>query len=94
MAPGNDLLHVGLAQIAPVWLDRERTLEKVIAAAEEAAAQGCQLVAFAESLIPGYPFWIERTDGARFNDKKQKEMHALSMEQAVRLMQEISLPYV
>ncbi|HEX9479884.1 MAG TPA: carbon-nitrogen hydrolase family protein, partial [Methylomirabilota bacterium] len=53
--------------MAPVWLDRTQTLAKVIAWVEDAAAQHCWLVALGEALCPGYPFWIERTDGARFN---------------------------
>lgn len=82
-----ELMTVGLAQIAPVWLDREATLGKVLRRVEEAAGQGCQLVAFGEALVPGYPFWIERTDGARFNSPVQKEMHAYYMSQAVQIEQ-------
>lgn len=81
----SDLLTVGLAQISPVWLNRERTLEKVLDKVREAAEQGCQLVTFGESLVPGYPFWIERTNGAVFNSPLQKEMHALYMDQAVQI---------
>jgi hypothetical protein len=62
---GDNLLTLGLAQIAPVWLDRERTLDQVQCYVEEAAKRGCQLLAFGEALIPGYPFWNELTDGAR-----------------------------
>ena len=76
---------MGLAQIAPVWLDRARTLAKVIAWVEDAAARHCRLVAFGEALCPGYPFWIERTDGARFNSSTQKELHARYMDQSVRI---------
>jgi predicted amidohydrolase len=79
----SDTLVVGLAQIAPVWLRRDDTLRKVAAAVAEAARQGAQLVAFGECLVPGYPFWLERTDGARFNDARQKELHALYLDQAV-----------
>ena len=61
------LMTVGLAQIAPCWMDRTRTLEKVAAWVEDAAGEGCGLVAFGEALVPGYPFWVELTDGARFN---------------------------
>ena len=50
-----------------------------------AADQGCHLVAFGEALLPGYPFWIERTDGARFNSPMQKEIHAHYMHQAVQI---------
>jgi nitrilase len=71
-----DSLKVGLAQIAPVWLNREHTLEKVLKYIEEAAEAGCDLIAFGEGLVPGYPFWIERTEGATFNSPIQKEIHA------------------
>lgn len=27
-----------------------------------------------EALLPGYPFWISRTDGARFDSPMQKEI--------------------
>ncbi len=80
-----DQLVVGAAQIAPVWLDRDQTLAKIIDYVEPAADQGCHLVAFGEALLPGYPFWIERTDGARFNSPMQKEIHAHYMHNAVQI---------
>ncbi len=79
-----DSLTVGLAQIAPVWLDREATLAKVNSYVEQAAAQGCGLVAFGEALVPGYPFWVELTDGARFNSTLQKTIFAEYAGQAVQ----------
>jgi len=79
-----DVLKVGVAQVAPVWLDRERTLDKVVDHVDQAAREGCQLVAFGEALVPGYPFWIERTDGATFDSPVQKEIHAEYMRQAVQ----------
>ncbi len=81
----SELLTVGLAQIAPVWLDRHQTLEKILDYVTRATTQNCQLVAFGESLLPGYPFWLELTDGARFNSAVQKEIHAHYMEQAVQI---------
>jgi nitrilase len=82
---GSEYLTVGLAQIAPVWLDRDGTLEKVADFVHLAAQEGCNLVAFGEALVPGYPFWIERTDGARFNSALQKEIHAHYMQNAVQI---------
>jgi nitrilase len=75
---------VGLAQIAPVWLDRKRTLQKVNASIEQAAARHCGLVVFGEALVPGYPFWVELTDGARFNSDLQKAIFAEYASEAVR----------
>lgn len=81
----SEQLTIGLAQIAPVWLDREKTLAKVLARIEEAADKNCSLVAFGEALVPGYPFWLELTDGARFNSPIQKEIHAEYVNQAVSI---------
>lgn len=69
-------LTVALAQIAPVWLDREQTIAKVVVKIREAAAADCRLVVFGEALVPGYPFWVEWTDGARFESRVQKEIFA------------------
>jgi len=43
------------------------------------------LVVFGEALLPGYPFWIELTDGARFNSPFQKEIHAHYMQNAIQI---------
>lgn len=82
-ARAEDCLVVGVAQIAPVWFDRAATIKKVEATMGTAAAQGCQLVTFGEALVPGYPFWIERTDGARFNDDCQKHHYSRYLDQGV-----------
>ncbi len=60
------VLTMGLAQMAPSWLDRARTSEKVTGWVERAADAGCGMVAFGEALATGYPFWVELMDGARF----------------------------
>jgi nitrilase len=78
-------ITVGLAQIAPVWLQREPTLQKMLSYVSEAAAKGCQLVAFGETLLPGYPFWLSETDGARFESGVQKDLHAHYLQQAVQI---------
>ena len=80
-----EVLTVGIAQISPVWLNRNRTLEKIIEHVTTAANQDCQLVVFGEALLPGYPFWIEHTDGARFNSPVQKEIHAHYLQNAVQI---------
>ncbi len=81
----SDSLTVGIAQIAPVWLDRQKTVAKIVKHVQRAAGKGCHLVIFGEALLPGYPFWIELTDGARFNSPIQKEIHAHYMHQAVQI---------
>lgn len=82
---GKDLLRVGLAQIAPVWLNREKTIDKVAEFVQRAANKDCRLIVFGEALLPGYPFWVELTDGARFNSPIQKEIHAHYMDQGIQI---------
>ncbi len=80
-------LRVAAAQIAPVWLDRQATIERVIEQIDQAAVSGVELVAFGEALIPGYPFWVERTDGARFDSALQKDFFSHYVDQAVVIEQ-------
>jgi nitrilase len=83
--PAEGRLKVAIAQMAPVWLDREKTLAKMMGLVEQAGSQDCRLLVFGEALLPGYPFWIERTDGARFNHPVQKALHARYLDQAVQI---------
>lgn len=82
----DDTLRVGIAQIAPVWLDREATISKVADWVTGAGNDDCALVAFGEALIPGYPFWLENTDGARFESPFQKALHAHYLDQGVDII--------
>jgi nitrilase len=82
---GSSIVSVGLAQIAPVWLNRSATLDKVVDWIATAADRGCQLVVFGEGLVPGYPFWVERTDGARFESELQKSLYAHYLGHGVRV---------
>jgi nitrilase len=52
---------VAAVQAAPVFLDRDATIAKVVALTEQAAAQGARLVVFPEAFVPGYPDWVWRT---------------------------------
>ena len=78
-------LKVGLAQIAPVWLDKAATRDKILSCMEEAAREKAELLVFGEALLPGYPFWLAYTDGAAWDLKVNKELHAHYMQNAVTL---------
>ena len=80
-----DSLNIAIAQLAPVWLNKKATLKKIEEAVREAAAQKAQLVCFGETLLPGYPFWLDLTDGARFNSTRQKELFAHYLTEAVSI---------
>lgn len=70
------MLKIALAQIAPVWLDHQATLEKIISYVERAATERAGLVVFGETILPGYPFWLSGTGGATFDDPVQKDIFA------------------
>jgi nitrilase len=78
-------LKVAVAQIAPVWLDRQATVTKVVDYIKQAAQQKVELLAFGEGLVPGYPFWLSTTGGSEFNSEKQKNIFAHYAEQAVQI---------
>src|SRR5687768_15871395 len=78
-------LRVAAAQDAPVFLDRFATTERVLEWVEKAAAEEVRVLAFGETYLPGYPFWLEYTDGARFDDPRQKEAYRAYLDAAVRI---------
>jgi len=47
-----------VAQVSPVFLDREATVEKACKLMMEASKNGAKLIAFPEVYIPGYPYWV------------------------------------
>jgi len=80
-----NILKVSLAQISPVWLDKNKTLEKIKTYISEAGESGCELVVFGEALLPGYPFWLTLTNSPEFNSKVQKELHAHYIRNSIQI---------
>lgn len=74
-------LVVAAAQLAPVFLDRDATTDKVCATIAEAGASGARLVVFPETLIPCYPYWNIVVDP--FTNRPRR--HRKLFEQAVEL---------
>ena len=50
-------VKVAAAQMAPVFLDREATVEKACALIREAGAKGADIIGFPEGFIPAHPSW-------------------------------------
>lgn len=78
-------LKVALAQISPVWLNKNKTLDKVKIAMLEAYKENAELIVFGEGLLPGYPFWLALTDGAQWDLKINKVLHAHYAQNSVNI---------
>ncbi|WP_394750341.1 carbon-nitrogen hydrolase family protein [Spongiimicrobium salis] len=79
------LLKVAMAQISPVWLNKEATLQKIENSIREAAEAQAELIVFGEALLPGYPFWLALTNGAAWDLKVNKEIHAHYTRNAIQI---------
>jgi nitrilase len=80
-----NLLRVALAQIAPVWLNKSETLQKITKQITEAAKNEAELIVFGEGLLPGYPFWLALTGGAEWDKQVNKELHAHYLRNSVTI---------
>jgi nitrilase len=58
MTASGHAFKAAVVQAAPVFLDRDKTIEKGVSLIKEAAGQGAKLIGFPEVWIPGYPWWI------------------------------------
>ncbi len=76
-------MRVAAAQLAPAFMQRDATLDKVLDALGEAAANGAQLVAFPETFVPGYPAWADFTNASTFDDSDQKAAYSMYLDQSV-----------
>ncbi len=53
-----DSITIAAAQAAPVFLNKERTVEKACKLIRKAGNKGAKLIVFPEAFIPGYPDWV------------------------------------
>jgi nitrilase len=51
-------IKIAAAQLTPVFLNKEKTLEKACRAISEAGNHGAKLIVFPEAFISGYPDWV------------------------------------
>jgi len=73
-------MRLAVLQVAPVFLDAWATWEKIKKMATKAASDGAEVIAWGESLVPGYPNWpsLDTSDA-------QEPVYALYWDQAVTL---------
>lgn len=76
---------VCLIQDAPVFFDKTKTLEKVEELTRKHAREGCELIVFPESFIPGYPRGF--TFGAKVGSRSKpgRELYSKYHENSIDL---------
>lgn len=77
-------------QAAPVFLDLDATIDKSIDLIAQAAAAGAELIAFPETWLPGYPWfiWLDSPAwGMQFVQRYHDNSLAYDSPQAERLME-------
>lgn len=67
---------VALVQSEPVFADLSASLDKALAAIEDAATQGARLIVFGESWLAGYPFWVDAPRASVWDDPEVKAAYA------------------
>jgi len=81
-------IKVCVVQDSPVFFDKEKTIQKVEKLTKEYANQGCQLIVFPESFIPGYPrgFTFGNKVGSRSSEGR--ELYAAYYENSIDIESE------
>ncbi len=90
-------VKVGVVQDSPVFFDKDKTLGKIAELATKYSKQGCELLVFPESFIPGYPRGFSfgakvgsRTDEGRKLYREYRE-NGLDLEsEDLRFLEELS----
>ena len=79
------MVRVAGIQIAPVFLNSQKTWEKLSDHIREAHNNEAKLVTWGETLIPGYPFWPAYTGGAKWDRADQKKTYSTYWREALDL---------
>jgi predicted amidohydrolase len=79
-------VKLGIIQSAPVFLDKQKSVQRILEFMREGADQSVDLVAFGETWLSGYPAWLDFCPGAGLWDNAEvKKVYAQTFESAVTI---------
>src|SRR5215831_2617025 len=67
----SDSFRIAAVQACPIYLDRQRTIDKACTLVHQAAGEGARLVVFPEAFVPGYPIWAWFIPPGRTKDLRE-----------------------
>ena len=77
-------VKVAIVQESPVYLNLEKSLQKMLALIENAAANKAELIVFGETWLTGYPVWLDHcTDYARWDFEPTKKVFSKMYQNSV-----------
>jgi nitrilase len=82
----HNVVKVAAVQMAPRFLDREKTVKKACDLITQAGKNGVKLIAFPEAFISGYPDWVWVVPNS--NSKMLDELYRTLVENAVTIPDE------
>src|SRR5690242_12623350 len=56
---GRKSVQAAVVQTAPIYLNREKSVDRACEKIQEAARHGAEIIAFTETWLAGYPYWGE-----------------------------------
>jgi nitrilase len=74
---------IAAAQLSPVFLDRQATVEKACEVIGEAGRSGAKIVVFPEAFVPGYPDWVWVLRPSQ--EREHRELYAELLDQSVTI---------
>jgi nitrilase len=83
VANADGAFTIAAVQVAPVYLDREATVDKACKLIAEAAKGGARLIVFPESFVPAYPDWVWAVPAGA--EAVHSELYARLLENAVEV---------
>ena len=83
---GREKVKVAVAQASPVFMDKDKTIEKACTFIKEASDNGAELIAFPEAFIPTYPAYY--TVGYETNPHEWTEYMIALQDNAIQIPSE------
>jgi len=79
-------IRIAISQSAPVYLNKQASLDKALKILQDGSKKGAHLVAFGETWLPGYPAWLDVCQqAALWNHEPTKRVFARLRQNSVRV---------